>query len=78
MHIFLSDIWVGSRPCALIRVLLHTKVAHGACKPCALIRVVHLSGVHLSGFRSCTKHSTKVRGMENVCTYLGFTVTVNY
>ena len=49
---------------------------------------VHLSGynciqklhmglakhVHLSGFKSCTKHRAKVRGMENVCTYLGFTV----
>ena len=40
----------GLSLCALIRVQLHTKVAHGACKTCALIRVVHLSGVHLSGF----------------------------
>jgi hypothetical protein len=64
----------GLSLCALIRVQFHTKVAHGACKICAIIRVVHLSGVYLTGFRSCTKHRAKVRGMENVCTYPGFTV----
>jgi hypothetical protein len=35
---------------------------------------VHLSGVHLSRFRLCTKRRAIVRGMENVCTNPGFTV----
>ena len=59
----LSDTWVGY-------VFVHLSGYN-------CIQKLHMGlakHVHLSGFRLCTKHRAKVRGMENVCTYPGFTV----